>query len=654
MCGIGGWVDFGGRSAAEMKAVGKSLIAGLKHRGPDGHGIELFGGKEQGIAMFMHRRLSILGLGDQGKQPMCSHDGRYWITFNGEIYNYLELASEFGLTTASGTDTEVLLQLWALKGAEAIALLDGFFAFAIWDSELKELTLARDKAGVKPLYYYLDRDGSEDEYIVKSLWFGSEDFALKLALEAVGVEITLNLNALKSHLDKGASDRNLLFNGILELGMGSCLTFSCLGMDANLNPISDWGRVDVRPWHQGEYLRLDDGLGWQQHLGLKEEPKTHAELLRSQLMMGMKKRLRSDVPIGFAVSGGIDSAALVGMAREIMGKEAHLHVFSVIAPGMDGDESEYQKAVVEHVGGIWHTVDVRKLEGKYLEKYIKATHRPPVAWNNLAHFALCESVKAAGVTVLFNGQGADELFGGYPHYYKAAFWNEKNTLWPVRKKWPIDFVLAGKQWFKGVLGSWAGRPFETCVDVLMRKDYYGERLTQLLRFEDRNGMACGIESRNPFADNYRMADAWLGAWGDDTWSLEGSLSSKLVDGYSKGYLRKAMDVGLVPQKVLWRVDKKGFSVPKNELTARGLVVWQAWILSDRLDGLVARGRRVLALEKGLKALAREQRAPVKNGQLESIRLSSKEEKLFDQLFRWASMGCFLETFPCEIKGGGDG
>ncbi|MEY4040845.1 MAG: hypothetical protein RL233_376, partial [Bacteroidota bacterium] len=117
MCGIGGWVDFGGRSAAEMKAVGKSLIAGLKHRGPDGHGIELFGGKEQSIAMFMHRRLSILGLGDQGKQPMCSHDGRYWITFNGEIYNYLELASEFGLTTASGTDTEVLLQLWALKGA---------------------------------------------------------------------------------------------------------------------------------------------------------------------------------------------------------------------------------------------------------------------------------------------------------------------------------------------------------------------------------------------------------------------------------------------------------------------------------------------------------------------------------------------------------
>ena len=650
MCGIGGWVDFGGHSEAQMKAVGQCLVEGLKHRGPDGFGVEVFGGQEESIAMFMHRRLSILGLGDQGKQPMCSLDGRYWISFNGEIYNYLELASEFGLTTKTGTDTEVLLQLWSLKGVDCIALLDGFFAFAIWDTELKELTLARDKTGVKPLYYYLDQDGDNSENIIKSLSFGSEDFALKQALELQGIEVSLSEKALKSHLEEGASDRNMLFNGILELGMGGYLTYSCLSLDSKLNPISDWGRVIIKPWHNGEYLRLDDGAGWQQRLGLNEEPKNHIELLRFQLMAGMQKRLRSDVPIGFAVSGGIDSAALVGMAREIMGKEAHLHVFSVVAPGMDGDESEYQKSVVEHVGGIWHKVDVRELDGKYLERYIKATHRIPVAWNNLAHFALCEAVKAAGVTVLFNGQGADELFGGYPHYYKAAFWNESTTLWPVRKKWPVGFGSAGKQWFKAVLGSWVGRSFETCVDVLMRQDYYGERLTQLLRFEDRNGMAAGIESRNPFADDYRMADAWLNAWGDDTWSLEGSLTSKLVDGYSKGYLRKAMDVGFVPKKVLWRVDKKGFSVPKNELTARELVVWKDWILSDRLDGLVSRAKRHKSLDYvlvnwGINVLGKGSKPRV---------FSGGDVKLLDEIFRWAAMGCFLETFPCKIEGGGDG
>ena len=650
MCGIGGWVYFGGHSEAQMKAVGQCLVEGLKHRGPDGFGVEVFGGQEESIAMIMHRRLSILGLGDQGKQPMCSLDGRYWISFNGEIYNYLELASEFGLTTNTGTDTEVLLQLWSLKGVDCIALLDGFFAFAIWDTELKELTLARDKTGVKPLYYYLDQDVDNSENIIKSLSFGSEDFALKQALELQGIEVSLSEKALKSHLEEGASDRNMLFNGIQELGMGGYLTYSCLSLDSKLNPISDWGRVIIKPWHGGEYLRLDDGAGWQQQLGLNEEPKNHIELLRFQLMEGMQKRLRSDVPIGFAVSGGIDSAALVGMAREIMGKEAHLHVFSVVAPGMDGDESEYQKSVVEHVGGIWHKVDVRELDGKYLERYIKATHRIPVAWNNLAHFALCEAVKAAGVTVLFNGQGADELFGGYPHYYKAAFWNEKNTLWPLRRKWPLGFVAAGKQWLKAVLGSSVGRPFETCVDVLMREDYYGERLTQLLRFEDRNGMAAGIESRNPFADDYRMADAWLNAWGDDTWDLGGSLTAKLVDGYSKGYLRKAMDVGFVPKKVLWRVDKKGFSVPKNELTARELVVWKDWILSDRLDGLVSRAKRHKSLDHvlgnwGINVLGKGSKPLV---------FSGGDVKLLDELFRWAAMGCFLETFPCKIEGGGDG
>ena len=651
MCGIGGWVDFGGQLEVQMKAFGQSLVEGLKHRGPDGFGVEVFGGEgDNRIAMLMHRRLSILGLGDQGKQPMQSADGRYWISFNGEIYNYLELASEFGLTTTSGTDTEVLLQLWSLKGVDAIALLDGFFAFAIWDTERKELTLARDKTGVKPLYYYLERDGDNAENIVKSLLFGSEDFALKQALELQGVTVSLSEKALKSHLEEGASDRNMLFNGIQELEMGCYLTYSCLSLDSALNPVSDWGRVIIEPWYTGDYLRLDDDAGWKQQLGLNEEPKNHIELLRSQLMEGMTKRLRSDVPIGFAVSGGIDSAALVGMAREIMGKEAHLHVFSVVAPGMDGDESEYQKSVVEHVGGIWHTVDVRELDGEYLERYIKATHRIPVAWNNLAHFALCEAVKAAGVTVLFNGQGADELFGGYPHYYKAAFWNESTTLWPIRKKWPVGFVAAGKQWFKAVLGSLVGRKFETCVDVLMRKDYYGERLTQLLRFEDRNGMAAGIESRNPFADDYRMADAWLNAWGDDTWDLGGSLTAKLVDGYSKGYLRKAMDVGLVPKKVLWRVDKKGFSVPKCEMTLQGLKDWEVWVMSAKIDGLVSRGRRQKALDH---VLANWVINLLGKGSKPRV-FSGGDVKLLDELFRWASVGCFLETFPCKIEGGGDG
>lgn len=642
MCGIAGWVEYQGIPAARMRAAGEHLATDMRHRGPDGYGIEIFGGEINATAMLVHRRLSILGLGDQGKQPMQSADGRYWVSFNGEIYNYLELASEFGLRTQSGTDTEVLLQLWCLKGVDCIALLDGFFAFAIWDTEMKALTLARDKTGVKPLYYYLDLDGDSSEEIIKSLSFGSDDFALKQALELQGLDVPLSKIALQSHAVEGASDKYMLYSGIRELEKGCCLTYSCLSLDSKLNPISNWGRVIIKPWHNGEYLRLDDGLGWQQQLGLKTEPVNYSGLLRAQLMSGMKKRLRSDVPIGFAVSGGVDSAALVCMARDILGKEAHLHLFSVVSPGSEADESAYQKQVVSAVGGIWHTIDMSDLDAHDLERYIRATHRIPVAWNNLAHFALCEKVHEKGVKVLFNGQGADELFGGYPHYYKAAFWNERGRLWSVRDRWPIGFLQAAKQWLKYRLGVFRGEKYEDCVDRLMRDDYYGARLNQLLRYEDRNGMAWGIESRNPFADDWRLAEAWLNAWSDDTWSLEGSLSSKLVDGYSKGYLRKAME-GLVPDAVLWRIDKKGFSVPSGTMTLAALATWEKWILSDRLQGVSGREQR-------LKALARARKIAPPNGNPASpLKLSPKQEALLAQLFRWAALGCFLEVLHPETK-----
>ncbi|MBM3937871.1 MAG: hypothetical protein FJ333_04350, partial [Sphingomonadales bacterium] len=179
------------------------------------------------------------------------------------------------------------------------------------------------------------------------------------------------------------------------------------------------------------------------------------------------------------------------------------------------------------------------------------------------------------------------------------------------------------------------------ADELMRADYYGSRLNQLLRYEDRNGMACGLESRNPFADDVVMADAWLNAWGDDTWSLEGSLSSKLVDGYSKGYLRQAMK-GLVPDAVLWRTDKKGFTVPAGLLTLSSLAVWERWILSDCLDGMVRRGQRLSALARARK-IATAQHDAAGNA-VAQANLSPKDEALMAQIFRWAAVACFLETF----------
>jgi len=616
MCGIAGWVTFTGAPKDQMQQVGERLATELLHRGPDGYGIEIFG-EMQGNALLVHRRLSILGLGAAGSQPMFSNDGRYAISFNGEIYNYLELAAEYGLSNLSGTDTEILLQLWQLQGVSVVAQLDGFFAIAIWDNLEKTLTLVRDRTGVKPIYYSLNGQG---------FWFCSEEFALLKAMELVGEKTAVNMDSLQAHFSRGDSDSRDLYEGIKTLGAGECLVWSELA------------GLEINAWHSGEYICLDDEA-WVQRLGLKEAPSTYSDLLSAQLRWSMSRRLRSDVPLGFAVSGGLDSAALVGLARELLGKEAHLHVFSVISPGSEADESEYQKQVVAAVGGIWHTVDVADLDAHDLERYIRTTHRIPVAWNNIAHFALCEKVQEAGVKVLFNGQGADELFGGYPHYYKAAFCSEMVSLWPHRKKWPIDFFSAGKQWFKYWLGIFKGQKYIDCADVLMRADYYGPRLNQLLRYEDRNGMACGLESRNPFADNCLMADAWLNAWADDTNRFEGSLSSKLVNGYSKGYLRKAVE-GLVPETVLWRVDKKGFTVPAGAKTLSALFHWEKWILSSRLDGVSERGQRQKALARARKIAQSNEIYAQKT--ITHRQLSPKEDALLAQLFRWAAVGCFLE------------
>lgn len=634
MCGIAGWVGRRFISKEEMQAVGEIFAAELQHRGPDGYGITLFSG-ETDSAMLMHRRLSILGLGEAGKQPMGSKDGRFYIAFNGEIYNYLELAQKYTIENVSGTDTEVLLVLWQQIGADILKELDGFFAFVVWDDQLKTLTMVRDRTGVKPLYYYRI---SETEWM-----FSSEEYALVQSLNSVGISVTLNQRALLNHVEKGESDTEYLYQEIFSLHAG---TMMVVGGDAELQLGGGWGvnsnRREYVQWYDGNYIRLDDEESWDALLGLKQSPVGYSDLLREQLRFGMKRRLRSDVPIGFAVSGGVDSAALVCMARDILGKEAHLHLFSVVSPGSEADESTYQKQVVSAVGGIWHTIDMSDLDAHDLERYIRATHRIPVAWNNLAHFALCEKVHEKGVKVLFNGQGADELFGGYPHYYKAAFWNERGRLWSVRDRWPIGFLQAAKQWLKYRLGVFRGEKYEDCVDRLMRDDYFGARLNQLLRYEDRNGMAWGIESRNPFADDWRLAEAWLNAWSDDTWSLEGSLSSKLVDGYSKGYLRKAME-GLVPNAVLWRIDKKGFSVPSGTMTLAALATWEKWILSDRLQGVSGREQR-------LKALARARKIAPPNGNPASpLKLSPKQEALLAQLFRWAALGCFLEVLHPETK-----
>ncbi len=562
MCGIYAAFQALPQDSADWQLRLEKVSEQLAHRGPDAAAWKWADERH----VLLHRRLSIVGLGPAGDQPMS--DGRFLLTYNGEIYNYIELAEQEGWSLESGTDTELLLRLWAAYGPDCLHRLDGFFAFVMLDQEQKQAWAVRDFSGVKPLYY--SGDGHSQ------MAFCSEEFPLATS-EKVHSE------AIRAFFNEGLSDVLPWSQGLQEIPPGHWLQLN-------------WTETALRveepvKWYKGEKSSIKD--------------------LREYLLGSMKRRLRSDVPIAFALSGGLDSAILLGLAREVLGPEADLHAFSVSAPSMPGDESFWQKQVADFHKVNWHRIDMNQAQGDWLPQYIESTGRPAVAWNNLAHWALCREVKAQGMVVLFNGQGADELFGGYPHYYRAALLREPWALIKQMSKWPLNpmrlLLQALLSWFKQ--SELSGKS----PAALMRDDFFGLRLGQLLHYEDRNGMAFSLESRNPFADDQKLAE-WALGQGEE-------LSSRLHNGYSKGALRQAAK-GLVPEALLQRIDKKGFTVPDTALTLRSLSEWKEAIFHERLNAHVSQEMR----KKAWKRLAK----------------NAKDHKAARYLFRCASLSYYLK------------
>jgi asparagine synthase (glutamine-hydrolysing) len=328
----------------------------------------------------------------------------------------------------------------------------------------------------------------------------------------------------------------------------------------------------------------------------KEEPPT--EELSRVLEQVVESRLLSDVPLGFALSGGLDSAIVAGIARKKIKEATNLKLFSVVSEDSEADESYWQGLLAKEWQGQWFSVNTNTFSSDDLEKIIRATDMPPVAWNNIAQFELAALVKQHGVTVFLNGQGADEIFGGYPDYWIRFF--RKHPV-KIFSGWQLSMgktelisaalksslkSLAGKsirnrQFIKmqdGWLGealwdneSWQWNRSHLNAEAAMREDFYGQRLRQMLRWEDLNGMANQLESRNPFADSQLLAK-WL----------QIPLENKLTHGYGKGILRDAV-VSVVPEDVRLRIDKKGFSVPDEKLTLKHMRQWKDAYFSDELN-----------------------------------------------------------------------
>jgi asparagine synthase (glutamine-hydrolysing) len=545
MCGIFGVIGDVSREKAQR------CTDTLAHRGPDGSG--LWHTREVTLG---HRRLSILDLSEQAKQPMQSENGRYWLTFNGEIYNFVELAAELearGYVFRTASDTEVVLAAFDAWGEQCQERFNGMWACAIWDTERKEVFLSRDRFGKKPLYYAWLPDGA--------FAFASEMKALFPLLKSVAPNARLVGDT--SRMLRYENTEECLIEGIKRFPAGS----------------SGWlrnGKLGIRRW----WCTLDH---------LPEVPENYdeqVEQMRELFLDACRLRMRSDVPLGTALSGGLDSSATISCMAHIAshGKtmrmgESWQHAFVASFPGTPLDELHYARMVADHIGIEPTVIEIDPLRAiSDLSRYFYLFEEMYIT-SPIPFMQTYAAVKAAGVSVTLDGHGADELFGGYAFdvvnalqdarfdvakatsildtYYDS--FGETVEAANLPPKWKFFATWHGKRWLKRLLkrgllensvdsghARWQG------MDCLTRQLYTSTHetvLPTLLRNYDRYSMANGVEIRMPFMDHRIVTFAFALPW-----------TSKIRGGFSKAIVRDAL-ARYMPEQVAYRKTKIGFNSP---------------------------------------------------------------------------------------------
>ena len=554
----------------------KKHLDAVTHRGPDGEGWRVFESPAGPVALG-HRRLSIIDLEARANQPMSSADGRHWLVFNGEIYNYLELREELqaaGVVFTTTSDAEVLLEAYRAWGSGALDRLIGMFAFAIWDDHAKTLFLARDHVGVKPLVYHATAGG---------IAFASE---IKQLLRLPSFSRRMNVRRAHNFLSNGVTDH---------------LEETMFADAANVSP----GRrlhLNLREWRPGDPIQTEEY--WRPPLpdGVIMDEAVAAERFRELFFDSVRLQMRADVRVGSCLSGGLDSSAIVCAQTKFWPPEGEkLNAVSAVFPGSSVDESQYMDAVVERTGvnPLRVTFDPGAVFDD-VETIVRTQDEPYGSTSIHAQYHVFRTAREAGVKVMLDGQGADETMGGYHgcfHFHYARL---------VRQLRLIEFVQTlneRKAWhgldYRAQLAPFAGRipaplrrlvmapasavpPMPPWLDSdILRANAPAEgsvlaeaiainglpsartlgeycvalvqttNLPMLLRYEDRNSMAHGIEARVPFLD-HRLVE----------FLLRLGHQHKIVGGDTKRILRRAMK-GVLPETVRNRRDKLGFATPEE-------------------------------------------------------------------------------------------
>lgn len=384
MCGVVGY--HGQPEASDRTDLLADMIAAIAHRGPDARGIYV--GDGAGLA---HARLSIIDL-DGGAQPMAGRDGNIVISFNGEIFNYIELRQELtarGHRFQSNSDTEVIIEAYRAYGPDCVKRFNGDFAFAIWDHRHKRLMLARDRAGVRPMFHTTRNN---------CLYFASE---IKALLTVPGVRDAIDPIALDQTFTFWCSlPPRTIFKDVAELPPGHML-------------LAEGDKVTVEPYWRLSFPDADDA-GQHDNRAFDDL----AEELRSLLTDATRIRLRADVTVGAYLSGGLDSSIIASIMKQLAPRQ--LSTFSVAFDDAEFDEREFQSIMAASLGTTHHTVLCSESEiVRRFPEVIRHAERPLVRTGPAPLFTLAEFVRSNGIKVVLTGEGADEVFAGYDLFKEA-------------------------------------------------------------------------------------------------------------------------------------------------------------------------------------------------------------------------------------------
>lgn len=580
MCGVSGIVSY---EPADLSDAITRMVSVMHHRGPDGQGAFLDAATESTRLALGHNRLSILDLTDHAAQPMRSRDGRYRLVYNGEVYNYREIAQELdpGERPDVGFgDTAVVLAALVKWGPAALSKFNGMWAIVLYDAHEKTLLVSRDRFGVKPLYTY--REGSR-------LYLASE---VKAILAACGSRLAINPRVAVPYLTRGllnVSDETF-FEGIRQF------------------PAASYQVIDLRAPGEAPIRRF-----WCHPVENGEFPNpgtvTPGELT-DVFLDAVKLRLRSDVPVGILLSGGVDSSAILGGIAKL-GALDNLHILSMTTGSSRSSEERFIDMMARHVAISPSKVNVSHDPIVLLERLSDAcwfNDEPVYGIGNITHLSLMEVARSLGITVLLSGQGADEQLGGYNkflYFWLMDLWRQgrraqalatlaqsairSNTIYEFRLSEAIRY--AGRK--RLASDPFVADPFRRFDDLeIGMGTSYPEReladltklsIPALLHTEDRMSMSQSLEIRLPFLD-FRLVERLARV----------HPSEKFQGGWSKSIFRKAIG-GLVPKGIQYRRDKKGFTVPENAwlrgaLKPHMLELFGSNDLMVRESGLVAMER----------------------------------------------------------------